>query len=74
MTPGDRASECGAPMRPERIEHRKGKGLVIVHRCTACGALRPNRVADDVAQGDEIDAITAVMAGLPPWPRPRRIG
>ena len=25
-------------MRPERIEHRKGKGLVIVHRCTACGA------------------------------------
>jgi hypothetical protein len=59
-------------MRPERIEHRKGKGLVIVHRCAACGAVRPNRVAEDMAQGDEIDAIAAVMGGLPPWPRPLR--
>jgi RNHCP domain len=58
-------------MRPERIEHRKGKGLVIVHRCTGCGAVRPNRLADDQVQGDEIDAITAVMAGLPAWPRPQ---
>ena len=53
-------------MRPERIEHRKGKGLVVVHRCTACGAVRPNRIAADPVQGDDIDAITAVMAGLPP--------
>jgi hypothetical protein len=60
-------------MRPERIEHRKGKGLVIVHRCTDCGAERPNRIADDPVQGDEIDAITAVMAGLPPWPRRIRL-
>jgi hypothetical protein len=61
-------------MRPDRIEHRKGKGLVIVHRCTACGAVRPNRISDDPVQGDEIDAIIAAMAGLPTWPRERRIG
>ncbi len=60
-------------MRPEGIEHRKGKGLVIVHRCTACGAVRANRVADDPVQGDDIDAIAALMAVPPSWPGPRRI-
>ena len=60
-------------MRPERIEHRKGKGLVVVHRCTACGAQRPNRIADDPVQGDDIDAIAALMAVPPSWPGPRRI-
>jgi hypothetical protein len=64
ITPGDRASDCGAPMRPERIEQRKGKGLVIVHRCTGCGAERPNRIADDPVQADDVEAITAVVTGL----------
>jgi hypothetical protein len=53
-------------MRPERIEQRKGKGLVVVHRCTGCGAVRPNRIADDPVQGDDVGAITAVMAGVLP--------
>jgi hypothetical protein len=36
--------------------------MVIVHRCTGCGAERANRVAgDDAAQPDDIDAIIAVM-------------
>jgi hypothetical protein len=66
ITPGDRASDCGAPMRPERIEQRKGKGLAVVHRCAGCGAMRANRIADDPVQGDAVEAITAVMAGLLP--------
>ena len=49
-------------MRPERVEHRGGKGLVLVHRCVVCGFVRPNRIADDPVQGDDIDAIIALMS------------
>jgi hypothetical protein len=49
-------------MHPERVEHRGGKGLVLVHRCVVCGFAQPNRVADDTVQGDDIDAIIALMA------------
>jgi hypothetical protein len=49
-------------MRPERVEHRGRKGLVLVHRCVVCGFTRPNRAADDPGQGDDIDAIIALMS------------
>ncbi len=49
-------------MRPERVEHRGGRGLVLVCRCVVCGFVRPNRVADDPVQGDDIDAIIALMS------------
>lgn len=49
-------------MRPERVEHRGGKGLVLVHRCVGCGFVRPNRIADDPVQSDDIDAIIALMS------------
>jgi hypothetical protein len=49
-------------MRPIQVEHRSGKGLVIVHRCTTCAFVRSNRIADDPVQGDAIDAIIAVSA------------
>jgi RNHCP domain len=62
VVPGDRASACGGPMRPARIEHRAGKGMVIVHQCTRCGAERANRVAVDTEQADDIDALAALMA------------
>jgi hypothetical protein len=39
-------------MRPERVERRGGKGLVLVHQCVACGFVRPNLIADDPAQGE----------------------
>lgn len=65
-------------MRPERVEHRRGKGLVLVHRCEVCGFVRPNRIADDPVQGDDIDAIIALMSkagsgATPPtvWGQPR---
>ncbi len=53
-------------MRPERIDRRKGKGLVIIHRCAGCGATRANRIADDPVQGDDIDVVIAAMIGRPP--------
>jgi hypothetical protein len=61
VEPGDRAAACRGLMRPQRIDHRAGKGLVVVHVCVACGFTRPNRIADDPAQGDDIDAIIALM-------------
>ncbi|TDD40711.1 RNHCP domain-containing protein [Nonomuraea terrae] len=62
LAPGDRASACRGMMRPERAEHRGGKGLVLVHRCVVCGFVRPHRVADDPVQGDDTDAIVALMS------------
>jgi hypothetical protein len=34
----------------------------VIHRCVACGLAKANRVADDPAQGDDIDALIAVMS------------
>jgi len=62
IDPGDRASTCRVMMRPERVEHRGGKGLVLVHRGVVCGFVLPNRIADDPVQGDDIDAIIALMS------------
>jgi RNHCP domain len=59
--PGDRAGVCRGLMRPVAVEHRSGKGMVIVHRCTVCGFMRPNRVAEDQVQGDSIDAVIGLM-------------
>ena len=50
-------------MRPLRVEHRRGKGLAIIHRCVACGFTRPNRIADDPVKGDDIAAIADLMRG-----------
>jgi hypothetical protein len=60
--PGDRASPCRAMMRPDRIDHRSGKGLVIVHRCHGCGFTRSNRIAEDTRQRDDVDALAALMS------------
>lgn len=60
--PGDRASDCGAPMRPAGLTHVPGKGLAVVHRCVRCGVRRNNRLAADSAQPDDLDAVLA----LPP--------
>ena len=48
-------------MRPERVEQRRRKGLVLIHRCVACGFSRANRIADDLVQSDDIDVLIVVM-------------
>ncbi len=63
VRPGDRAADCGAPMRPVGWEQRPGKGFVVIHECVRCGCRRANRLAlDDRRQPDDIDAV----ASLPP--------
>ena len=61
VQPGDRAAGCGAVMRPVAVEQRRGKGWVVVHECTSCGARRPNRLAlADPVQPDDPVAVATV--------------
>ena len=62
--PGDRAAGCGGLMRPVELTYRAGKGQVLVHRCERCGHRRPNRVAIDCEQPDDLDALLRVAHGL----------
>jgi rubrerythrin len=65
LVPGDRASACHGSMPPVGLEHRSGKGLVIVHRCQRCGFARANRIAIDTAQPDDLDAIARLSGRRP---------
>ncbi|MFW5737336.1 MAG: RNHCP domain-containing protein [Spirochaetota bacterium] len=47
IKPGDRASLCRAPMEPVALWACEGDELRILHRCTGCGVIKPNRVAGD---------------------------
>lgn len=46
-TPGDRLSPCREAMEPVAIEVRADGEWAVIHRCTGCGDLRPNRIAGD---------------------------
>jgi hypothetical protein len=49
-------------MRPERIvQKRTNKDLQILHICTGCGKVQPNKVALNTVQ-DDFDALVAFMA------------
>lgn len=51
-------------MAPVGLRFRAGKGWQVVHRCLCCDVVRPNRIAVDAAQPDDVDAV-ARLAGLP---------
>src|SRR4051794_28227286 len=46
VNPGDRASECGAMMKPIGIRRRNGQ-IQIVHECVECRHRRPNRLSEN---------------------------
>jgi RNHCP domain len=48
-------------MRPDRIDNRAGKGMVVIHECVVCGFTRANRIAGDSVQSDNIDTIITLM-------------
>lgn len=65
---GDRLCACKAPMMPvgltmktgrNKYQRQAGGELMLVHRCTDCGALSINRIAAD----DDPAAITEVFEG-----------
>lgn len=47
IKPGDRASLCKGEMEPVALWVSNGEEVRIVHRCTKCGVLKPNRIAGD---------------------------
>ena len=47
VNPGDRASDCKAPLQPITAEPDPKRGFIITHKCTKCGALRRNKAALD---------------------------
>lgn len=56
INPGDRASLCLGLMKPLKIEGSSGK-YRIIHKCLACGYVKPNKVAED----DSIESILLVI-------------
>ena len=75
VTPGDRAADCGALMRPVAVVTAGGR-LVLVQQCTACDHTWRNRVADQDDQ-DLLHTLVAVplpAQGQPTQRRRRRAG
>ena len=69
INPGDRACDCGGPLRPVRAEPDAKRGYVIVHRCEKCGATSRCRAAHEAkVQPDDIDLIIRLTAGEYPLP------
>ncbi|MFG2206761.1 RNHCP domain-containing protein [Streptomyces sp. NPDC048638] len=54
---GERTEPCAS----DAVERHSAKGYMIVHQCTGCGTRGRNRMADDPHQGDELDAVLALM-------------
>lgn len=65
VVPGDRAAGCGGWLRPTGFERKAGT-VDLVYRCERCGAIRKNRVLDDVEVPDRLDALPPGMVPGPP--------
>ena len=66
---GDRGATCGALMEPIGIWVKRDGEWAVIHRCTACGTLRTNRIAGD----DDPWAMMSLAAkplAQPPFPLP----
>ena len=61
---GDRNSGCNRPMEPIAISVAETGEWSIIHRCTDCGRLRPNRIAGDDSE------VALLMLALRPLARP----
>jgi DNA-directed RNA polymerase subunit RPC12/RpoP len=47
IRPGDRASLCRGRMEPISLWVKGDGEFMILHRCTTCGSIKPNRCAGD---------------------------
>jgi hypothetical protein len=67
VNPGDRANECGGEMEPIAAKPDAKNGFVILHRCTKCGELHPNKAAYGANSGqmDSMKLLIALTAR--PW-------
>jgi ribosome biogenesis GTPase len=58
IKPGDRASLCVKPMEPIALWVSDGGEWRVIHRCSGCGVLKPNRLA-----GDDSETVIAELVG-----------
>lgn len=58
VIPGDRMSQCKGLLKPIGIKYNSKKGMQIIHRCTICGAVKANKIAEYTQQPDDIIEIT----------------
>ena len=58
INPGDRASLCKGILEPIAIENAKKDMKKIVYKCTKCGEIKKNKVAND----DDFDKILEIMS------------
>ncbi len=56
IKPGDRLADCGGLMKPIKVEGTE-KEYRVLHKCTACGYEKVNKVAGD----DNIEALVAII-------------
>nr|WP_081941929.1 RNHCP domain-containing protein [Spirochaeta lutea] len=71
IRPGDRRSGCRGLMEPIGIWVQRNKEWSIIHRCTACGFIRTNRIAGD---DDENTLLRLAAHPLSALPFPMRLG
>lgn len=60
VVPGDRGAGCGGLLRPVGMERKDGT-WDLIYRCERCGAVRRNRVLDDLELPDRLDALLPGM-------------
>lgn len=60
ILPGDRRETCRGFMEPCGIEQHSGKGLMIRHRCIACGKTGRNKIAPD----DDFDRVVSLSTAV----------
>ena len=53
-------SACLGLMRPIELVNKR-KGWQLVHRCTRCGKVQPNKVAMGTVQADDFETILDMM-------------
>lgn len=60
-TPGDRQSDCRGLMEPIRVTYSSKKGYQIMHRCSVCGTVKTNRIAEHTDMPDELQLLIDFM-------------
>ncbi len=67
LKPGDRRSGCRGLMEPISIWVRNDREWAVLHRCTQCGFIRPNRIAGD---DNEVRLFTLAAKAMTMMPFP----
>lgn len=70
LTTGDRRSGCRGMMEPIGVWVRPDGEWAVIHRCTACGLVRTNRIAAD---DDEVRLFALAARPLTSMPFPPRV-